>query len=83
MSEDRSEQPKGWFGKLTQAFSDEPRSREDLLSDLRQASDENLLDSEALTIMEKHRISSLIVTSDSGHLLGVVTLLSVLKAGIS
>ncbi|MCP4595199.1 HlyC/CorC family transporter [Neptuniibacter sp.] len=52
MSEDRSEQPKGWFGKLTQAFSDEPRSREDLLSDLRQASDENLLDSEALTIME-------------------------------
>ncbi len=52
MSEDRSGQPKGWFGKLTQAFSDEPRSREDLLTDLRQASDENLLDSEALTIME-------------------------------
>jgi len=43
----------------------------------------DILAAEALTIMEKHRISSLIVTSDSGHLLGVVTLLSVLKAGIS
>lgn len=52
MSEDRSGQNKGWFDKLTHAFSDEPRSREDLLTDLRQASDDNLLDSEALTIME-------------------------------
>lgn len=43
----------------------------------------DILAAEALTIMEKHRISSLIVTSDSGYLLGVVTLLSVLKAGIS
>ncbi|WP_067866103.1 HlyC/CorC family transporter [Neptuniibacter marinus] len=52
MSEDQSGQNKGWFDKLTQAFSDEPKSREDLLTDLRQASDDNLLDSEALTIME-------------------------------
>lgn len=52
MSEDRTSQPKGWLGKLTQAFSDEPRSREDLLTDLRQATDDNVLDSEALTIME-------------------------------
>ncbi|WP_286236781.1 HlyC/CorC family transporter [Neptuniibacter halophilus] len=52
MSEDRTGQPKGWLGKLTQAFSDEPRSREDLLTDLRQATDDNLLDNEALTIME-------------------------------
>ena len=43
----------------------------------------DVLAAEALTIMEKHRISSLIVTSDSERLLGVVTLLSVLKAGIS
>lgn len=52
MSEDQTGQSKGWLDKLTQAFSDEPRSREDLLTDLRQASDENLLDNEALTIME-------------------------------
>ena len=52
MSEDRTGQPKGWLEKLTHAFSDEPRSREDLLTDLRQATDENLLDNEALTIME-------------------------------
>lgn len=52
MSEDRTGQPKNWLDKITQVFSDEPRSREDLLTDLRQATDENLLDSEALTIME-------------------------------
>jgi magnesium and cobalt transporter len=52
MSEDRSGQQKSWLNKITQVFSDEPRSREDLLTDLRQATDENLLDTEALTIME-------------------------------
>ncbi|WP_420600046.1 HlyC/CorC family transporter [Neptuniibacter sp.] len=52
MSEDRTGQPKNWLDKITQVFSDEPRSREDLLTDLRQATDENLLDNEALTIME-------------------------------
>lgn len=52
MSEERTSQPKNWLGKLTQAFSDEPRSREDLLTDLRQATDDNVLDSEALNIME-------------------------------
>jgi magnesium and cobalt transporter len=52
MSEDRSGQNKSWLDKITQVFSDEPRSREDLLTDLRQATDDNLLDNEALTIME-------------------------------
>lgn len=52
MSEDRTGQQKSWLNKITQVFSDEPRSREDLLTDLRQATDENLLDNEALTIME-------------------------------
>jgi len=52
MSEDRSGQPKTWLDKLSQVFNDEPRSREDLLTDLRQATNENLLDNEALTIME-------------------------------
>lgn len=52
MSEDRSGQPRGWFGKLAQAFSDEPRSREDLLTDLKEAAEENVLDNEALSIIE-------------------------------
>lgn len=52
MSEDRSGSNKSWLDKITQVFSDEPRSREDLLTDLRQATDDNLLDNEALTIME-------------------------------
>lgn len=52
MSEDRSGQSRSWFGKIAQAFSDEPRSREDLLSELKEAADENILDAEALSIME-------------------------------
>jgi len=52
MSEERSGQPRGWFGKLAQAFSDEPRSREDLLTDLKEAAEENVLDNEALSIIE-------------------------------
>lgn len=52
MSEDRTGQSRGWLSKLTQAFSDEPRTRDDLLTDLRDAADENLLDAEALGIIE-------------------------------
>jgi len=52
MSEDRSGQPRGWFGKIAQAFSDEPRSREDLLTELKEAAEENVLDNEALSIIE-------------------------------
>lgn len=52
MSEERSAQPRSWFGKLAQAFSDEPRSREDLLTDLKEAAEENVLDNEALSIIE-------------------------------
>jgi len=52
MSEDRTGQSRGWLGKIAQAFSDEPRTRDDLLTDLRDAADENLLDSEALGIIE-------------------------------
>lgn len=52
MSEERSAQPRSWFDKITQAFSDEPRSREDLLTDLKEAAEENVLDNEALSIIE-------------------------------
>lgn len=52
MSEDRTGQPRSWFGRLTQAFSDEPRTREELLDILREATDESILDHEVLSIIE-------------------------------
>lgn len=53
MSEDRStHSSKGFFGKLAQAFSDEPRTREDLFELLYEANNSGLLDQDALTIVE-------------------------------
>jgi len=54
MSEDRSGYgpQKTWLGKLAQAFSDEPKTRADLLADLKDAAHENVLDQEALSIIE-------------------------------
>ncbi|MFY1051653.1 HlyC/CorC family transporter [Ectopseudomonas khazarica] len=53
MSEDRSSnEQKSWFNKLTQAFAHEPRNRQELLEVLRDAHQNKLLDSEALTIVE-------------------------------
>ena len=54
MSEDRTDNgtQKNWLGKLTQAFSDEPKTREDLLADLKNAADDNILDQEAYSIIE-------------------------------
>lgn len=54
MSEDRTGNgtQKSWLGKLAQAFSDEPKTREDLLADLKDATDENVLDQEAFSIIE-------------------------------
>lgn len=52
MSEGRSGQPRSWFGRLTQAFSDEPKTRDDVLNILRDAVEESVLDQEALSIIE-------------------------------
>lgn len=52
MSEDRSGQPRSWLSRLTQAFSDDPKTRDDILSTLRDAAEENVLDYEALNIIE-------------------------------
>lgn len=53
MSEDRSSNGhKSWLGKITQAFAHEPRNRQELLELLRDAHDNKLLDSEALSIVE-------------------------------
>ena len=53
MSEDRSSnEQKSWFNKLTQAFAHEPQNRQELLEVLRDAHQNQLLDSEALSIVE-------------------------------
>ncbi|SFG00478.1 HlyC/CorC family transporter [Neptunomonas qingdaonensis] len=52
MSEGRSGQPRSWFGRLAQAFSDEPKTRDEVLDILRDAVEESVLDQEALTIIE-------------------------------
>ncbi|WP_372739973.1 HlyC/CorC family transporter [Neptunomonas sp.] len=52
MSEGRSGQPRSWFGRLAQAFSDEPKTRDEVLNILRDAVEESVLDQEALSIIE-------------------------------
>jgi magnesium and cobalt transporter len=53
MSEDRSSgSSKTFFGKLAQAFSDEPKTRDDLLEVLYEAGDTGILDTDALSIVE-------------------------------
>lgn len=52
MNDDRSNQSKSWFEKITQAFAHEPKCRQDLLELLREAHNNNLLDADALTIVE-------------------------------
>ena len=43
---------KGWFEKLTHAFSDEPESLRDIMDILRTAEDRNILDADSLSIIE-------------------------------
>ena len=55
MSEDRSSNGQGgksWLERLAQAFSDEPRDRDELLALLKNAEESQVLDSEALGIIE-------------------------------
>lgn len=53
MSEDRSSgTSKSWLEKLAQAFSDEPRSREDVREILQQACESGVLDNDAHGIIE-------------------------------
>ena len=53
MSEnDRNDQSKSWMEKLSMAFINEPTSRDELISLLRSAQQRELLDDEALSIIE-------------------------------
>lgn len=52
MSEGQPGQPRSWFGRFAQAFSDEPKTREEVLTILRDAAEDSVLDQEALSIIE-------------------------------
>jgi arabinose-5-phosphate isomerase len=58
-------------------------SLDNVMSDTPTTISEEVLAAEALGIMERRRISSLIIVDDSQSVCGVVTLLALLKAGIS
>ena len=51
MSEDRSEKPRSIFGRLAQALSFDPKTRQEVLDVIEEAVEDNLLDQEALTII--------------------------------
>ncbi|MCJ8300384.1 MAG: CBS domain-containing protein [Pseudomonadales bacterium] len=52
MSADRSEQPRSIFGRFAQLLSFEPKTKQDVLEVIKEAADDNLLDQEALNIIE-------------------------------
>jgi len=52
MSEDRSGQPRSWLEKLTDLFSDDPQSRQDIKMIVREAAERSIVDSDTLNILE-------------------------------
>lgn len=53
MSDDRSSsQPRSWLEKLSDLFSDDPRSRQDIKDIVREAAERSIVDNETLTIIE-------------------------------
>ncbi|WP_420589978.1 HlyC/CorC family transporter [Bacterioplanoides sp.] len=53
MSEERpSSQQKSWLEKITDLFSDDPQSRQDIKEIVREAAQRSIVDSETLTILE-------------------------------
>jgi CBS domain-containing protein len=53
------------------------------MSEIPRAISENMLAAEAVGMMERHRISSLVIVNESQSVCGVVTLLALLKAGVA
>jgi magnesium and cobalt transporter len=52
MNEDRSEKPRSIFGRIAQALSFDPKTKQEVLEVIKEAADDNLLDKEALSIIE-------------------------------
>lgn len=52
MNEERSEKPRSILGRIAQALSFEPKTKQEVLEVLKEAADDNLLDKEALNIIQ-------------------------------
>jgi len=52
MNDDSSGQPRSWLEKLTDLFSDDPQSRQDIKEIVREAADRSIVDGETLSILE-------------------------------
>jgi len=52
MTEDRSEKPRSIFGRIAQALSFDPKTKQEVLDVIEDAAEDNLLDQEALTIIK-------------------------------
>ncbi|MEM5528844.1 transporter associated domain-containing protein [Gammaproteobacteria bacterium AS21] len=52
MSEDRSEKPRSIFGRIAHALSLDPKTKQEVLDVIKEAADDNLLDHEAMSIIE-------------------------------
>ncbi len=52
MNEDRSEKPRSIFGRIAQALSFDPKTKQQVLDVIKEAAGDNLLDKEALSIIE-------------------------------
>lgn len=52
MSDDRTNQPRSWLEKLSDLFSDDPQSRQDIQEILREAATRSIVDNDTLTLLE-------------------------------
>ena len=52
MNDDSPGQPRSWLEKLTDLFSDDPQSRQDIKEIVREAAERSIVDSETLSILE-------------------------------
>ena len=52
MNDDSSGQPRSWLEKLTDLFSDDPQSRQDIKEIVREAAERSIVDGETLSILE-------------------------------
>ena len=52
MSDERTNQPRSWLEKLTDLFSDDPQSRQDIQDIIREAAERSIVDSDTLALLE-------------------------------
>ncbi|MFY9178690.1 MAG: transporter associated domain-containing protein [Venatoribacter sp.] len=52
MSDERTNQPRSWLEKLTDLFSDDPQSRQDIQDIIREAAERSIVDGDTLALLE-------------------------------